>query len=91
MAMLNFRVLDDDARRIDAACKIAGMSRSDFIRKAVGEAVARYTGDQSPIRTDDTSVKGKDLPFPDCPRSAACSITKSQDGRKICRGCGNLV
>lgn len=88
--MINFRVKDDDIRRLDNAAKAAGLSRSEFVRRAVSLQVAHYTGDSTPLEAAPHRGKAKEkpaTPFPDCPRNAACSLIKLPTGVKACQAC----
>lgn len=90
--MINFRLRQEDVPRLDAAVKRSGMSRSDFIRMAVTEYVARMDGRDEALQNEGgrgkakvSSTKGK---FNDCPRNAACKIVAPKIGAKVCTTCG---
>ncbi len=92
--MMNFRLREEDVPKLDAAAKAAGMTRSDFIRRGVTELVAKYTGDRKPLESAGgrgpalPAQNKKTMPFPDCPKNAACNLTKLPTGIKVCQTCG---
>src|SRR5687768_5186924 len=50
--MLNFRVKAEFLTALDKACKASGMSRSNFIRTALQQAVTRALGTPAPDPVD---------------------------------------
>ena len=91
--MINFRLREEDLPKLDAAARTAGMSRSDFIRRAVTEMVGRYTG--SDVSLESAKVRGvaaskvdRKMPFDDCPRNSACRLQRLATGVKLCSTCG---
>lgn len=91
--MMNFRLRSEDVPKLDAAAKTAGMSRSDFIRQAITEKVARtmrsVDPEMAPAPGRGPAIKAeKKMPFPDCPRSAQCKLQKLPTGIKLCTSCG---
>jgi hypothetical protein len=92
--MMNFRLRSEDVPKLDAAAKAAGLTRSDFVRRAVTELVARYTGERKPMEAAGTrgpaapKQSSKGYPFPDCPKNPACKFQKLPTGIKLCQTCG---
>lgn len=90
--MINFRLREEDLPRLDAAAERAGMSRSDFIRQAVTEYVARLDGRQGALAAEGKRGKAKPraegLKFEDCPKNPACQLVRLNTGVKACRVCG---
>ncbi len=91
--MINFRVRGEDQARIDATAKKLGLNRSDFIKRALTEAIARYAGDATPVQALPGRGKAKievtaaRTPFDDCPKNANCHLTKLPTGVKVCESC----
>ena len=88
--MINFRLKDDDIKRLDQAAKQAGKSRSSFVRDAVSKAVTQYTGDTKPLEAASSrgsGVKKSGTPFLDCPRNTNCSLVRLPTGVKACQTC----
>lgn len=91
--MINFRVRAEDQVRIDATASKLGMNRSDFIKKALTEAIARYAGDSTPVEALPGRGKAKAVtvtpktPFENCPKNTACSLTRLPTGVKVCESC----
>lgn len=88
--MLNFRVKPTDVERIDQAADTLHLSRSDFIRKAVTEAVTSQLGGAAVTAV---GVRGKAVEKSvgldeNCPKNRYCIFTKIQDGGTICSTCG---
>lgn len=90
--MINFRLREEDIPKLDAAARSAGMTRSDFIRQAVTELVARYT--RTDVALEAASGRGpaavkedRKMPFPDCPKNTACKLQKLPTGIKLCATC----
>jgi Arc/MetJ-type ribon-helix-helix transcriptional regulator len=91
--MINFRLREEDIPKLDAAARTAGMTRSDFIRRAITELVARYTRHEEPLeaasgRGPAAEKPSKRQPFSDCPRNKACKLQKLPTGIKLCGTCG---
>jgi len=91
--MMNFRLRNEDIPKLDAAAKKMNMSRSDFIRAAVSEHVARVTQhkgklEAAPHRGEAKKAQPGTKKFPDCPKNPACSFRKELTGIKICTTCG---
>lgn len=91
--MINFRLREEDIPKLDAAARTAGMTRSDFIRKAVTELVARYTSHDAPLeaapgRGQAAPKVDRKMPFADCPRNVACKLQRLPTGVKLCSTCG---
>lgn len=94
--MINFRLREEDIPKLDAAARTAGMTRSDFIRKAVTELVAKYTRNETPLEAAagrGPSVKQEDrkMPFSDCPKNTACKLQKLPTGIKLCTTCNTKM
>lgn len=91
--MMNFRLREEDIPKLDAAARALGMDRSTFIRSAVTELVARTINERQPMQNAGGRGPSKPkttspMPYPDCPRNAACSLTKLPTGIKVCSTCG---
>lgn len=91
--MINFRLREEDLPKLDAAARTAGLSRSDFIRRAVTELVGKYTGTE--VSIESAKVRGaalpkvdRKMPFADCPRNPACRLQRLPTGVKLCSSCG---
>lgn len=98
--MLNFRVKAEFGAALDKACKSSGMSRSDFIRTALQQAVTRANGSPAPDPRVDGAPKRRPLVS-----GKATSISTPKDqcehpkkllrstpyGVKLCQGCGAKI
>jgi hypothetical protein len=91
--MVNFRLRQEDIPRLNAAVKRSGMTRSDFIRKAVTELVAKMDGQDGELAPEGGRGKAKEPvatkgKFPDCPRNKACQVITLPMGQgKVCKLC----
>ena len=90
--MINFRLREEDIPKLDAAAKMSGMNRSDFIRLAVSEKVASMGVSQESLAAKDGRGEAKSKnspgPFPDCPKSSNCKFQRSVTGIRVCATCG---
>lgn len=89
--MTNVRLKAEEVAKVDAIAKRMNMTRSEFIRKALTEALSRYTSDDTPVtgvkvRGKEKS-KGSNYPYPDCPKGPQCQWVKAPTGIKICTTC----
>lgn len=91
--MTNVRLKAEEVAKVDAISQRMGMSRSDFIRKALTEALAKYAGDDTPVTG--VKVRGKEkpktpgstYPYDACPKGPQCQWVKAPTGIKICTTC----
>lgn len=89
--MANVRLKQDEVAKIDAVSKRMGMTRSEFFRKALTEALSKYAGDETPVTG--VRVRGKEKPkaskYPHdtCPKGPQCQWVKAPTGIKICTTC----
>lgn len=100
--MLNFRVKAEFGAALDKACKASGMSRSDFIRTALQQAVTRTNGSPAPDPRVDSGPRSLRKPKMSGTTTAMSapkdqcehpkSLLKSTPyGVKICQGCGAKI
>lgn len=90
--MTNVRLKAEEVAKVDAVSSSMGMSRSDFIRKALTEALAKYAGDETPVtgvrvRGKEKPKTGSTYPHSTCPKGPQCSWVKAPTGVKICTTC----
>ena len=89
--MVNVRLAVNEVTKIDRAAHIIGMSRSEFIRKALTEALAKYAGDDTPVTgvkvRGKEKPKGSNYPHSTCPKGPQCQWVKAPTGIKICTTC----
>jgi len=89
--MTNVRLKAEEVAKIDAVAQRMGMTRSEFIRKSLTEALAKYAGDETPVTG--VQVRGKEKPktsvYPhsNCPKGPQCQWVKAPTGIKICTTC----
>lgn len=89
--MVNFRLKEEDVDRVDGAAERLSMSRSDFIRKAVSDAVIRYSGGG---KVETVGTRGPAAPKTDkmkdsgCPNNSYCHFIKDTAGSRTCGTCG---
>lgn len=91
--MVNVRLKEDEVAKIDRVAEKLGQTRSAFIRRALTESLARYTGDETPVtgvrvRGKEKAAPARALAFPDCPRNTACKMTTLPTKVKLCQTCG---
>ena len=85
--MINFRATPDEKRAIDHAAKIAGMSRSDWIKAQIKKGLgitATPTAPLAPVQTNQP-VCIINTPGPAC---KAAKWVKIAGGDKHCQTCG---
>ena len=89
--MTNVRLKTEEVAKIDAVSQRMGMTRSEFIRKALTEALAKYAGDDTPVTgvkvRGKEKPKGKTYPHATCPSGPQCQWVKAPTGIKICATC----
>lgn len=88
--MVNFRLRDEDVVRIDQAASTLGLSRSDFIRRAVSEFLQDVAGG-SEVGVVGKRGKAKEKASTldgNCPRNSYCVFVKDSDRSRVCRTCG---
>lgn len=95
-SMINFRLREEDIPKLDAAARTAGMTRSDFIRRAITELVAKYTRNETPLeaapgRGPAAPKQDRKMPFPECPKNTACNLQKLPTGIKLCTTCNTKI
>ena len=89
--MVNVRLKAQEVAKVDAVATRMGMSRSEFIRKALTEALAKYAGDDTPVTG--VKVRGKEkkksvtYPYDTCPSGPQCQWVKAPTGVRICTTC----
>jgi hypothetical protein len=84
--MLNFRVKDEWADRLDAAAERVGLNRSDFIRSSLEQRVEEVLGGApTPARPRLTPPKVQKVARNQCPHP---QVTKLPTGIKLCQSCG---
>ena len=91
--MVNFRLREEDMPKLDLACQMLGLTRSDFIRSAVAEKVERTRGKTENVEMKAAAGRGKAKPkvngkFPDCPKNPACNFQRTNIGIQVCTTCG---
>lgn len=88
--MVNFRLRDEDVLRIDAAARQLGLSRSDFIRRAVSEFLQDVAGGTEVGIVGKRGKAKEKAAYMDanCPRNPYCMFVKEASGSRICRTCG---
>lgn len=90
--MMNCRLKAEEVERIDAVAKQMGMSRSEFTRKALSEALAKYTAEDTPVTGVQVRGKAKKgaskYKYDGCPSNPQCQFVKAPTGVKICTSCG---
>lgn len=89
--MTNVRLKAEEVAKVDGIARSMGITRSEFIRKALTEALSRYAGDDTPVTG--VQVRGKEKPksagyqYDTCPKGPQCQWVKAPTGIKICTTC----
>lgn len=90
--MINFRVKQEDADRIDQAADITGVSRSDFVRQAVSEQVQEMLGGTAvgTVGKRGKALEKAQMRDEGCPKNAYCVFVRDAAHRRICQTCGYI-
>lgn len=88
--MVNFRLREEDVARIDGAAQKLGVSRSEFIRIAVSDAISDVVGGEA---VGVVGVRGKAkekaaMMDDRCPKNSYCIFVKDASRVPTCRTCG---
>jgi predicted DNA-binding protein len=89
--MTNVRLKKSEVARIDAAAERTGVSRSDFIRRAIEHELAKLgdTGAVTGVRVRGKAAKATaKYPYPDCPKGPQCQFARTVTGIRVCSTCG---
>ena len=86
--MLNFRVKEDWAARLDAAAEMMGQTRSSFIRQSLTNAVEGVLGGKDvPVRPRLTPPRVPKAQKDKCPHPKE-SVVRLATGVRLCQVCG---
>lgn len=90
--MTNVRLKAEEVAKVDAVSHAMGMTRSEFIRRALTEALAKYAGDDTPVtgvkvRGPERPKSASTYPHSTCPKGPQCQWVKAPTGIKICTTC----
>lgn len=82
--MCNVRLKEEEVQRIDKVAEALGQNRSDFIRSAITEKLARSGGGDSPVTGVRVRGKAKPKSSKGCPTRPDCRVQKLLSGQKVC-------
>jgi hypothetical protein len=88
--MVNFRLREEDVERIDRAAAQLGISRSDFIRRAVSDEVREVLGggDVSTVGVRGRAKEKANMMDGNCPKNSYCVFIRDSNRNRICQTCG---